>query len=248
MSLAIMQADTPSVSAENLAVVYGGGEIPFQLEFSKRKSLEISVHPDKSVFVKAPEGTHHDAIEARVKKRARWIKRQIHYFDQFDPKTPSRKYVSGESHLYLGKKYRLKIVLGTDNDVVLKAGFFWVTSTYGKPENVESLLSGWYREKADFYLNKVFSECWEKFKRPNSDKPNIKIMKLKKRWGSLSKSGTLTLNRDLIKAPKECIEYVIIHELCHLDYHHHGPEFYRLLESSLPDWVRRKHKLEMVLI
>ena len=248
MSSTIKQAEIPTASAEKLAVVYGGGEIPFQLAFSKRKSLEISVHPDKSVFVKAPEGTDREAIEAKVKKRARWIKRQIRYFDQFDPRTPSRKYVSGESHLYLGKKYRLKIAVGTDNGVALKAGFFWVTSANGKPEQVESLINDWYREKADFHLNKVFSDCWEKFKHSDDSKPIIKIMQLKKRWGSLSKNGTLTLNRDLIKAPKECIEYVIIHELCHLEHHNHGPEFYRLLERSLPDWVKRKHKLEMALI
>ncbi|MDF1583855.1 MAG: SprT family zinc-dependent metalloprotease [Methyloprofundus sp.] len=248
MSSTIKQAEIPTASAERLAVVYGGGEIPFLLAFSKRKSLEISVHPDKSVFVKAPEGTDREAIEAKVKKRARWIKRQIRYFDQFDPRTPSRKYVSGESHLYLGKKYRLKIEVGTDSGVALKAGFFWVTSANGKPDHVESLLSDWYREKADFHLRKVFSDCWEKFKHSDADKPTIKIMQLKKRWGSLSKSGTLTLNRDLIKAPKECIEYVIIHELCHLEHHNHGPEFYRLLERSLPDWVKRKHKLEMALI
>ncbi|PWB14346.1 M48 family peptidase [Acinetobacter sp. AM] len=248
MSSTIKQTDMPLASAENLAVVYGGGEIPFQLEFSKRKSLEISVHPDKSVFVKAPEGTDHDAIEAKVKKRARWIKRQIRYFDQFDPRTPSRKYVSGESHLYLGKKYRLKVDVEPNNSVALKAGFFEVTSTNGKPDHVKSLLRDWYFEKANFYLNKIFLECWEKFKYPDSVKPNVKIMQLKKRWGSLSKNRTLTLNRDLIKAPKECIEYVIIHELCHLEHHHHGPEFYQLLERSLPDWVRRKQKLEMALI
>jgi|TARA_R110002050_G_scaffold245808_12_gene383452 predicted metal-dependent hydrolase len=248
MSSTIKQADTSPASAEQLAVVYGGEEIPFQLAFSKRKSLEISVHPDKSVFVKAPEGTNREAIEAKVKKRARWIKRQIRYFNQFDPRTPSRKYVSGESHLYLGKKYRLKIEVGTNNGVSLKAGFFWVTSASGKPDHVKSLLSDWYREKVDFHLNKTFSECWETFKRTDSKKPTVKIMKLKKRWGSLSKNGTLTLNRDLIKTPKECIEYVIIHELCHLEHHHHGPEFYRLLERSLPDWVKRKHKLEMALI
>lgn len=244
----IKQADMPPASTEELVVVYGGGEIPFQLVFSKRKSLEISVYPDKSVFVKAPEGTDRDAIKAKVKKRARWIKRQILYFDQFDPRTPSRKYVSGESHLYLGKKYRLKIEVGTDNGVMLQAGFFWVTSTCGKPEHVESLLSDWYRKKADLQLNKVFLECWEKFKRSDAEEPTLKIMQLKKRWGSLSKNRTLTLNLDLIKAPKECIEYVIIHELCHLEHYHHGPEFYQLLERLVPDWVKRKHKLEMALI
>jgi len=242
MSLSINQASSA------YSVAYGEGEIPFQLAFSKRKSLEISVHPDKSVFVKAPEGTEQQTIEEKVIKRARWIKKQIRYFDQFAPRTPSRKYVGGESHLYLGKKYRLKIELEPESSILLKAGFFMVSSDSGKPEHIESLIKNWYREKSEFHLNKIFSECWEKFKRKDLDKPTIKIMKLKKRWGSLSKNKKLTLNVDLIKAPKECIEYVIIHELCHLIHHNHSPDFFRLLERSLPDWVKRKHKLEMALI
>jgi predicted metal-dependent hydrolase len=236
------------MSAMTYSITYGGGEIPFQISFSKRKSLEISVHPDKSVFVKAPEGTERLAIEEKVKKRARWIKRQIRYFDQFDPRTPSRKYVSGESHLYLGKKYRLKIEQGSENNILLKNGFFMATTDRSKPENIEAILNEWYRSKANLYLTKSFEECWAKFKLNDASKPTVKIMKLKKRWGSLSKNKTLTLNLDLIKAPKECVEYVIIHELCHLVHHNHSPEFYRLLERSLPDWVKRKHKLEMALI
>ena len=70
---------------------------------------------------------------------------------------------------------------------------------------------------------------------------------MKNRWGSLRKKATLTLNPELIKAPRECIEYVVIHELCHLLHHNHGPEFQNLLERSLPDWMNRKHKLEMAL-
>jgi len=236
------------ISVVTYSVTYGDGEIPFQLSFSQRKSLEISVHPDQSVFVKAPEGTKYSAIEEKIRQRARWIKRQIRYFEQFDPKTPSRKYVSGESHLYLGKKYRLKIERGSENNVLLKNGFFMVTSENGKPDHVESLLNDWYREKANFTLNKIFCECWKKFRQHDVDKPTIKIMKLKKRWGSLSKNKTLSLNLDLIKTPKECIEYVTIHELCHLVHHNHSPKFFTLLECSLPDWVKRKHKLEMALI
>ncbi|EGG94269.1 Putative metal-dependent hydrolase [gamma proteobacterium IMCC1989] len=235
------------MSAMTYSITYGGGEIPFQISFSKRKSLEISVHPDKSVFVKAPEGTERLAIEEKVKKRARWVKRQIRYFDQFDPRTPSRKYVSGESHLYLGKKYRLKIKRGSENSILLKSGFFMATSDTGKPAHIESILNDWYREKANLYLTKSFGDCWAKIKLSDASKPTLKIMKFKKRWGSLSKNKTLSLNLDLIKAPKECIEYVIIHELCHLVHHNHSPEFYRLLERSLPDWVKRKHKLEMAL-
>ncbi len=236
------------MSAMTYSITYGRGEISFQLSFSKRKSLEISVHPDKSVFVKAPEGTERLAIENKVRKRARWIKRQIRYFDQFDPRTPSRKYVSGESHLYLGKKYRLKIVSGSENSVLLKNGYFIVTSNSSKPEHIESILNSWYRAKANHYLTKSFEECWAKFKLNELSKPTFKIMKLKKRWGSLSKNKTLSLNLDLIKAPKECIEYVIIHELCHLVHHNHSTEFYKLLERALPNWEKRKLKLELALI
>ena len=242
ISLAVNQTSvTHSVS-------YGGTELFFQLSFSKRKSLEISVHPDKSVFVKAPEGTEHLAIEEKIRKRARWIKRQIRYFDQFDPRTPSRKYVSGESHLYLGKKYRLRVVAGIEDSVFLKNGFFIITSQDTKASHVESLLSDWYKEKATYQLHKVFEACWDKFKKEDLAKPVMKISKLNKRWGSLSKNKRLTLNLALIKAPKECIEYVVIHELCHLSHHNHGPEFYQLLERSLSDWEKRKHKLEMALI
>jgi predicted metal-dependent hydrolase len=229
------------------AATYGGGEIPFQLSFSKRKSLEISVHPDKSVFVKAPEGTKNQDIEEKIRKRARWIKRQIRYFEQFDPRTPSRKYVSGESHLYLGKKYRIKIEVGSENNILLKNGFFRVTTENIKPDHVQSLFHDWYRQKANVYLNRMYLECCERFKQQDVDKPTVKIIKLKKRWGSLSKNKMLSLNSELIKAPKECIEYVILHELCHLIHHNHSPDFFKLLELTLPDWSKRKHQLEMAL-
>jgi len=233
---------------QTYSILYGKSEIEFQLSFSKRKSLEIAVHPDKSVFIKAPEGTEQKVIEEKVLKRARWIKRQIRYFDQFDPRTPARKYVSGESHLYLGRKYRLKVVTGVIDSVCLKNGFFIVTSKSSSADHIESLLSAWYREKANYHLYNVFESCWEKFGKEGLSKPTIKISKLRKRWGSLSKKQRLTLNVDLIKAPKECIEYVVIHELCHLYHHNHGAEFYQLLERSLTDWEIRKQKLEMTLV
>ena len=69
-----------------------------------------------------------------------------------------------------------------------------------------------------------------------------------KRWGSLSAKGQLTLNVNLIHTPKECIEYVVIHELFHLIHYNHGTEFYKLLDRTMPDWMKRKHKLEMSLV
>jgi len=78
--------------------------------------------------------------------------------------------------------------------------------------------------------------------------PRLQVRRNEKRWGSLSRGGILTLNTDLIRAPRECIDYVITHELCHLKCHDHSPEFYRLLEKVMPDWEKRKHKLELALV
>jgi predicted metal-dependent hydrolase len=235
------------VASRSCVLSYGGTIIPYELSYSKRKSLEIAVHPDRRVRVKAPEGTTLATIETRVKKRARWIKRQIRYFDQFDPRTPKRRYVGGESHLYLGRQYRLKLEKSDVNEVLLKKGYFYVNTSDFASGHIATLMDKWYREKAENYFAKIFNGCWEKFKQNDVPEPPIKIIRMKKRWGSLTKNGTLTLNLELIKTPKECIEYVLVHELCHLLHHNHSPEFYKLLDRSLPDWVKRKHTLERVL-
>ena len=228
-------------------ITYAGESIPFHLSYSNRKSIEIAVHPDGLVTVKAPTDTDKNLIKRRVYKRARWIRRQIRYFAQFDPRTPERKFVGGESHLYLGKKYRLKIRQAETDEVLLKHGFFHISTVNNAPEHIALLLEEWYRSKAQVYFAKVFEECWHPFPKTGVNKPTLKIRTMKTRWGSLSSKGSMTLNLELIKAPRECIEYVVIHELCHLFHLNHGAEFYNLLDRLLPDWKNRKHKLEMAL-
>lgn len=226
---------------------YGKTAIDYKLLVMDRKSLEIAVHPDKSVIVKAPSSSSAEAVEAKVRKRARWIKRQIAYFSQFDPLIPARKYVGGESHLYLGRKYRLKIEKAKRDQVLLKNGYFYIDCINDKPPYIKTLLDTWYRQRAEIIVSKVFDDCWERFKKESLEKPTLKLQKMEKRWGSLSPKGRLTLNLSLVKTPRECIEYVVIHELCHLQHHHHNPDFYKLLDRTMPDWTKRKHKLEMSL-
>ena len=229
------------------SITYAGKSIPFHLSYSKRKSLAIAVHPDGSVVVKAPSGTDENFVAYHVHRRARWIERQLRHFAQFDPGAPKRRFVGGESHLYLGRKYRLKIRQSETDSVLLKRGFFHITAVDDKPEHIAALLEDWYRGKAGVYFSQVFEECWQRFQKKGMDKPPLKIRNMKTRWGSFSRKGGITLNLELIKAPRECIEYVVIHELCHLLHPNHGAEFYNLLERFLPDWKKRKHKLEMAL-
>lgn len=230
-------------------VPYGSKFIKYQLIRCDRKTMEIAVHPDGNVIVKAPMNAHSSLIQEKIQKKSRWILRQLNYFRQFTPKTTKRCYVNGETHLYLGKQYRLKLTKGAENTVRLSRGFFHITCRDApNPETAKKLLHGWYAEKASIQFLESMDRCWPAFKRFASVRPALSIKLMRRRWGSLSDKGTMTLNTNLIRAPKECIDYVVTHELCHLKYRDHGPDFYKLLDSVIPGWKKIKHKLELSMV
>lgn len=224
-------------------VKYGDREIVYAVEFCRRKTLEISVMPDSAVQVRAPQGATLEAIAQKVQKKAPWIVEKQDWFAKFPKAPPPRQYLGGETHLYLGRRYRLKIEKGKERLVKIDGGFIRVVSVDVRPATVKKLLDEWLRERAKVQFENVFLACMARFSL-SSKSPRLQIRDMKTRWGSLSKGGILTLNTKLIAAPKECIEYVVVHELCHLKYPNHDKKFYRLLETRMPDWEKRKQKLE----
>ncbi|MCR4305229.1 MAG: M48 family metallopeptidase [Gallionella sp.] len=227
---------------------FGNTSFAYDVFHVSRKTMEIAVHPNKQVVVKAPLGTLRDEIESRLKKRARWVLHQIDFFQQFEPRTPARRFVSGETHLYLGRQYRLKVVRSNTNQVKMTRGRI-VVEIDGEilPERVSEYLEDWYRTRARQYFQACLEKCAQDFIRKGYGLPNLQIKKMLTRWGSLSRNATLTLNLSLMHAPPECIEYVITHELCHIKYDDHSLGFYRYLERLMPDWEKRKRKLELAL-
>lgn len=230
-------------------VLYGGTKIEFSFCHVNRKTLEIAVHPNQSVMVKAPLGVEPAEVQRRVARRARWIIKQRNYFRQFEPRTPARCYVGGETHLYLGKRYRLKIKKGRRDEIKLVRGYFNI-QVKGRvsSDEIKRLLDAWYAQKAADKLRESFDQCLSRFEKLSLKQPKLQIKRLKKRWGSLSGKGTLTMNSDLIRASRECIDYVVIHELCHLKHKDHSTKFYQLLGKTIPDWEKRKFKLELTLV
>ena len=113
-------------------------------------------------------------------------------------------------------------------------------------DRVQNLVEKWYREKAEEYFSKSLSKCFGKFEKMGFDKPGLKIRKMKTRWGSYSTKGRVTLNLELIKKPTECIDYVVMHELCHIRHRNHSKGFYKLLDKVMPEWRDKKEKLETV--
>lgn len=137
------------MKAERHSVRYGEHQIDFFIVRRDRTTLEIAVEPDASVVVAAPQDAQLAAIEEKVRKRAAWIRRQQRYFIQFLPRTPDRQYVAGETHLYLGRQYRLKIVPHVQATVKLVRGFIVVqTHRPERTEFIRELVEGWYRQRA----------------------------------------------------------------------------------------------------
>lgn len=227
------------------SIQFGSKTIDFRLEYSGRRSLGITVTPEMEVLVKAPAGTSIEKVKEKIRKKASWIIKQQSFFLSFQPKTPQRKYVSGETHLYLGRQYRLQIKIGKEESVRLKGKFIVVTAA--EKSRTKDLLSGWYLEHARLKFHSVAVPLIDKFKKHKVEPSSIVLRDMPTRWGSCTPKGKIILNPELIKAPKGCIEYVIIHELCHLVHHDHTQRFIELQKKEMRDWERWKVKLEKLL-
>lgn len=227
-------------------VSWGRTVISYGLEYSERNTLAISVHPDLSVTVKAPINTELHAVREKVLKRAAWIQRQWREFELYLPKQPPRSFVNGETHRYLGRQYRLRAELGDTESAKCLRGYFKITlGSVPDPENVRRSLEKWYRERADRIFHERLQICLRRAARESIPEPKLRIQKMVNRWGSCSGKGRIILNLELIKTPIECIDYVITHELCHLKEKHHGPRFWRLLAKLMPDYERRRKRLNL---
>lgn len=229
-------------------IIFGTETIGYEIRYlPTRRTLGIEVHPDLSVVVRAPVDCDLDTIQARVTKRASWISKQLTNFQRYSPRTPARQYVSGETHLYLGRQYRLKVVAGETASVKMNRGHLVLTLP-GKadPDRVKALLHRWYLDHAREVFTSVLDELLTRFK--GHKRPRLTVRAMQSRWGSLSQAGTMTLNANLVRAPRACIEYVVAHELCHLKYRDHDASFFRLLGRVMPDWDKRKAQLETALL
>ncbi|GIX04589.1 MAG: metal-dependent hydrolase [Planctomycetaceae bacterium] len=240
---------TNNSNGHTLEVTFGKQRIPFDLEFRDRERLAISVNPDQSVTVAAPAGRSVEEVLERVQKRAAWIARQRAHFEEFQPLTPPRRFVAGETHLYLGRQYRLKLTEDEIASVKLVGQFFRVhLPERNDADKVRRLLDDWYRNHAKEIFARRLDVCLESARSLGVSQPEIVVRQMTKRWGSCTKAGRILLNTELVKTPLHCIEYVIMHELCHLKVHDHSPKFYQLLSRCMPDWERRKQRLESFVL
>lgn len=232
-----------------LTISYGNHLIPIEICYEERNQLAITVRPDMTVEARAPMGSEPDRVQKKLDAKARWIWGQLDHFEKFQPLQPPREYVGGETHLYLGRQYRLKIERGDQDQVRLIGKFFRVEAQDPKDASkVKTLMLDWYKQHAKVIIRKRIAPLFSEVERYGAAQPEIRVQGMKKRWGNCTPNGVVTFNVELVKAPVHCVDYVLMHELCHLVHPNHGPEFYRILNLLMPDWKKRKERLERVSI
>ncbi len=205
----------------------------------------IKVHPNGQVVVSAPEDASDNAVLCALKKRGRWIYKQRREFSKQREFSTPRQYISGESHYYLGKQYLLKVIEAPAQvqGVKLLRGRLEVSVRSKSADKVQALLSNWYKARAKETFAKRLDAVlghalWV------TNPPSLHLLTMQTQWGNCSPKGRITLNPLLVKAPRECIDYVILHELCHLAEHNHSERFYRLMSQVMPEWEKTKERLD----
>jgi predicted metal-dependent hydrolase len=214
------------------------------LRRSARKTWAISVHPDGSLELIAPMESAVSDILAKVLKRRRWIRKQRKHFAEMNAQRNDLRYVNGATHRYLGRQYRIKVILGESKHVALKGGYFHVTISHSDEQQIEQALQSWYQQKAKEQFTQRLEPWLRWCQKHRLPQPVLQLRKMPKRWGSASASGVIRLHPRLIRMPSVCIDYVITHELCHLKHPDHSTKFYRLLTSLMPHWKEVKQRLE----
>jgi len=160
---------------------------------------------------------------------------RVHFDRLARPHRLRREYVSGEAYRFLGRQCRLKVIESSIERVTRSRSLLMVeTRTPQDPVHTGDLVEGWFAHQAERIFATRLDTCLLRLTHWTLDKPKLVIRPMKLRWGSMTPRGTLTLNPRLIQAPTELIDYVILHELCHLREMNHGPAFYALLDQVMP--------------
>lgn len=229
---------------ETSSIIWGGTCLPYAIRRSARrkKTVAVTVDPSGDVLLVAPEHFSTSRLDAVVRRKAAWIVQRLRHLQSHDPPSSPREFVSGESVLYLGRHYRLKVHSNATGEAKLRGGWLHVPAPAGaqRTSHVRTALVSWFRRHAAERLPERV-QAWRA--RAGVETPHVVIADQQKRWGSCDRSGTIRLNWRIIQAPMRLVDYVVVHELVHLRHRGHGPDYWQALGRVMPDYERRREDL-----
>ena len=228
-------------------VIFNDKQIKYTLEIKKVKNINLRIKDNGKVFVSANENIPFTFIDDFILKQGKFILNALNKFNQLNKyKNNDKQYISGESFYILGKNIRLKVIESNEEKVFNDTVFLYLytknTLNFNKKKKI---VDSYIKNIAYNTFSDITKQLHLKFTKYNINMPIIEIRNMKKRWGScLVNKNKINLNILLIQTPKICIEYVILHELCHFIYPNHSKDFYNFLTVMMPDWKERKTILE----
>ena len=215
----------------------------YKIVYSKRRSLAIIVSPDSGVIVRAPFRTSLRTIERFVQAKSAWIDK--HLDRQNNIKSLNTEFSDGMTVLYHGKELRLKIIPSKDRGVLISENTILLRIKESDDKvKTERVYKDWFMKEATISIGRKFNELLFKYGNYHFTPSALSIRAMKRRWGSCSSKGKITINAELIKLSDIFTEYVILHELCHLRYHNHSGDYYRLLAEVFPEWKAVRKRLK----
>lgn len=224
----------------NEVLVYKGCEVQV-LRSGRRKTADVRVQ-EGEVFVVVPEDLNTDRIEQLLERKRPWILEKIALHREAMP-VKSREFVSGECFPYLGRNYRLKVEQGPFKPVKLLQGRLVVSAPRGReqPKLIRGALVDWYQHNAKVKLHQKTCRFAALV---GAEAAAVGVKSFKSRWGSCSAKGRIDYNWKIILAPNRRVDYVVVHELCHLLHHDHSPKFWREVARVMPDYQESKDWLK----
>jgi len=209
----------------------------FTVVYSKRKTVSIEVTINGALIVRAPFFISYDEIQRIVLKHKKWIKEKLSYAKDL-PYTSKNRFISGEYFWYLGSTYKLNIVDKQNKHLVFKNNEFYLNGDV--KDRAKDIFVDWYKketlkivqEKANFYA----AECGVSFK-------GIRVTSAEKRWGSCSINNSINFSYRVAMTPVFVIDYIIVHELCHIKEHNHSKSFWNHVINIMPDYKIAKEWL-----
>lgn len=218
--------------------------LEIEVERKPIKNMHLSVYPpDGRVHLSVPDYLTEGDVRSYVISKWKWIKKQQDEIAAQARQT-HREYVSGENHYYFGTRYRLHVSYVTIGANSIEVNGVTMTMRVRKDSTVErraEIMMEWYREKLKEYIGPLVERWAQKLEEPDV---TWQVKEMKTMWGSCgAKRRALLFNLELARVPKECIEYVVVHELTHLKVQNHNKVFEALMTQRLPGWRNLRQRL-----
>ncbi len=229
-------------------IIYNGKKYDFYIIRKNIKNINMRIHSNKEIIISIPKKITNEYVKRFVLKKIKWIQNKQEFYEKILLIKESLNFENGETVYILGNQYRMIIKKAEENQVFIKDNYVCIQvkeKYFSDKKYIEKMYNTWIRLYSINILKELVIQYQGKLNKYNIPIPNIEIRKMKTRWGTcIPLNKKVIFNLSVIKVPKCCIEYVVLHELAHFKYMNHSKDFYNFITIFMPDWKERKKLLD----